>query len=59
MPSKRAASFSFEIKSVLVITANFLAFGCLAISAAMKVSPAPDVSSAGIHIITMSTESML
>ena len=59
MPSKRAANFSFEIKSVFVITANFLAFGCFAISAAIKVSPAPDVSSAGMHIITISTESIL
>jgi hypothetical protein len=41
IPSNRTASFSFEIKSVFVMTANFFAFGCLAISAAIKVSPAP------------------
>ncbi|CAB4756063.1 unannotated protein [freshwater metagenome] len=59
IPARRNANFSFEIKSVLVTTANFLARGCLAISCAIKISPAPDVSSAGMHMMTTSTESML
>ena len=59
MPSKRVAMFFFETKSVFVTSANFFARGCLAISAAINSSPAPDVSSAGKHIITISTESIL
>ena len=49
----------FDTKSVFVTSANFFARGYLAISAAINTSPAPEVSSAGRHIITISTESML
>ena len=59
IPTKRLASDFFDIRSVLVITAIFLALGCLAISAAINTSPAPDSSSAGKHIMIASTESML
>ena len=59
IPSKRVAIFFFETRSVFVTSANFLARGYFAISAAINSSPAPDVSSAGRHIITISTESML
>ncbi len=59
IPTKRLANDFFESKSVLVITAIFLAFGCLAISAAMNTSPAPESSSAGKHIMIASTESIL
>ena len=59
IPSKRVAKFFFETKSVLVTSANFFAREYFAISAARNSSPAPEVSSAGRHIITISTESRL
>jgi hypothetical protein len=59
IPSKRVAIFFLETRSVLVTRANFFARGYFAISAAINSSPAPDVSSAGRHIMTISTESML
>ena len=59
MPTKRLANDFLDIKSVLVITAIFLAFGCLAISAAINTSPAPESSSAGKHMMIASTESIL
>ena len=59
IPSKRVARFFFETKSVFVTSANFLAREYFAISAARNSSPAPEVSSAGRHIMTISTESRL